>query len=236
MIEDNLTYSTAFSAGVLSFFSPCIVPLIPAYMSFISGFSLDELTDDPTAQVRTKVMLSTSAFCLGFSVVFILLGISASALGAMALQYNQWIRIAGGVLIIVFGAHLVGIIRIPMLEMEHRLNISRKPVHFFGSLVVGMAFGAGWSPCIGPLLGSILILAGNSDTIAEGAELLSLYSLGLSLPFLLISVFIHYVIKALGHVRKIVGYLNVAAGILLITIGFLLVFNRFGLFWSTLSS
>lgn len=205
-------------------------------MSFISGFSLDELTDDPTAQVRAKVMLSTTAFCLGFTMVFILLGISASALGAMALRYNHWIRIAGGILIIVFGAHLVGIFRIPMLEVDLRLNISRKPVHFFGSLVVGMAFGAGWSPCIGPFLGSILILAGNSETITEGAVLLSLYSFGLSLPFLLMSLFIHYVIKALSHVRKIVGYLNVAAGVLLITIGLLLVFNRFGIFWSTLSS
>ncbi|MFZ7125167.1 MAG: cytochrome c biogenesis CcdA family protein [Desulfobacterales bacterium] len=235
MIDEAITYPTAFIAGMLSFFSPCIVPLVPAYFTFITGFSLDKLTHEPTADTRARVVLSTSAFILGFTLVFILLGATASALGTIATRYHHAIRIAGGVVIFVLGAHMAGLWRIPILEMDRRIHFHRKPVHFLGTFLVGMAFGAGWSPCIGPLLGSILILASSSETVAEGMLLLTIYSAGLGIPFLLISVFIHYVLKTLNRMRRFVRYINVAAGIFLMAIGLLLILNRFGLIWNALS-
>ncbi|MFZ3044888.1 MAG: cytochrome c biogenesis protein CcdA, partial [Desulfatirhabdiaceae bacterium] len=162
-ISETVTYPTAFVAGLLSFFSPCILPLIPAYFSFITGFTLDELTNAGTS-IRNKVILSTLAYVMGFSVVFILLGASASFLGNVIQAYSDYIRIAGGILIILLGIHLTGLFRFGVLDFEKRIHLNKKPVHILGSFFVGMAFGAGWSPCIGPLLGSILVIAGNQET------------------------------------------------------------------------
>lgn len=235
MLGETLTYSTAFAAGTLSFFSPCIVPLVPAYFTFITGFSLDELTGEQSANIRARVVLSTTAFVLGFSLVFILLGASASMLGGFATRYNHVIRVVGGILIMILGAHLAGFFRIPLLEIDRRIQFHRRPVHFLGALLVGMAFGAGWSPCIGPLLGSILILAGSSETVAEGMVLLTIYSAGLAIPFLVISVCIHCVLKTLNRIKRYVHYINVAAGVMLMAVGLLLVVNRFGMVWNALS-
>ncbi len=236
MTDASITYPAAFAAGVLSFFSPCIVPLVPAYFTFISGFSLDQLTGHASTGVRSKVVLATLSFCLGFSLVFVLLGASASALGSMAMRYNAAIRVVGGLVIILLGAHLCGWLRLPFLEIDRHIQMKRRPVHFLGSFVVGMAFGAGWSPCIGPLLGSILILASSSDTVIEGTALLAIYSAGLAIPFLAISVFIHYLLQLLNRIRHVIRYVNLAAGVFLIAVGFLLVFNRFGWIWNTLSA
>ncbi|MEW6259283.1 MAG: cytochrome c biogenesis protein CcdA [Thermodesulfobacteriota bacterium] len=227
MFSDAVTWPAAFLAGLLSFFSPCILPLIPAYFTFITGFSLDELTE-ASARVRTRVIVSTLAFIAGFSIVFVALGASASAAGALVASHTQTIRIIGGALIIVFGVHLIGWIRIPFLDVEKRAHLSQKPLHAFGTVLIGMAFGAGWSPCIGPLLGSILVLAGNRDTIGEGMGLLAVYSAGLAVPFMTMSVFIHFLLMFLNRAKKVLQYVNKVAGGLLILIGIALMAGKLG--------
>lgn len=226
MITESITYSAALIAGLLSFFSPCILPLIPAYFTFITGFSLEELTDAPDTTIRRKVILSTISYVLGFSTIFIFMGASASFLGGIIFQYRDLIRIIGGILILVLGIHLTGIIRIHGLDFEKRIHLQKKPLHFLGTFVIGMAFGAGWSPCIGPLLGSILIIAGNQETVWQGTLLLAIYSLGLAVPFVVMSVFIRYLLAFIKRASKALRYVNTVAGILLIGVGLLLVTNK----------
>jgi len=230
MFVDSVTYPAAILAGLLSFFSPCVLPLIPAYFTFISGLSLEELTDSQSSAVRKKVILSTSVFILGFSLVFITLGASASLLGNLFLTYKEYIRIIGGGIIIVLGIHLTGILRIRWLDFERRIHFNKRPLHFFGTLVIGMAFGAGWTPCVGPMLGAILIMAGSQGTVFKGIALLALYSLGLAIPFLLISVFIHFMLQVLKKMRTAMTYLNPAAGVLLIIVGLILLTDKLNVF------
>ncbi len=213
-------------AGLLSFFSPCILPLIPAYFTFITGLSLDELTLDLKG-TRKKVMLSTLAYVCGFSFVFILLGASASFLGNFMAEYTWLVRYLGGSIVIVFGLHLLGIINIKGLNFERRIHLNKKPVHLMGTFVIGMAFGAGWSPCIGPLLGSILIVAGNQETVVKGMFLLGVYSTGLALPFILISLFINRILEIMKRTTRVISYINKISGILLIALGLLLITDRF---------
>lgn len=230
MLLETVSYPAALIAGLFSFFSPCILPLIPAYFSFITGFSLEELTTVHTARVRRKVILSTLVYVAGFTTVFVLLGASASYLGRMVQAYSQIIRVAGGALIIILGVHLTGLIRIPFLNYEKRVQVNRKPLHWLGTFLVGMAFGAGWSPCIGPLLGSILIMAGSQDTVVQGMLLLSVYSVGLALPFILISLFINYLLKFLKKASRALAYVHLVAGILLIFLGIALITDRLAFF------
>jgi cytochrome c-type biogenesis protein len=228
LFNENLTYSAALFAGLLSFFSPCILPLIPAYFSFITGLSLDELTENK-AETRRKVILSTLFYVAGFSFIFILFGASASFLGGIASQYSWIIRYLGGGIVIVFGLHLLGLINIKALNFEKRLHVQGKPLHLMGTFVIGMAFGAGWSPCIGPMLGSILIVAGNQDTILKGVLLLAVYSAGLALPFLILSFFIHSILDIMKRATKLINIINKISGIFLIVIGLLLIFDKFRL-------
>jgi cytochrome c-type biogenesis protein len=229
MFTESISYSAALIAGLLSFFSPCILPLIPAYFTFITGFSLDELTEARGTRVRVRIILSTLSYVLGFSMIFILMGASASFLGGAIFEYRDWIRIIGGVAIMLFGIHMTGLLRFKALEFERRLNIQKKPLHFLGTFIVGMAFGAGWSPCIGPLLGSILIVAGNQDTVAQGIGLLSVYAAGLAIPFLVLSIFIDSLITLIKKVSWSIKYINMTAGVLLLILGLLLVTNKLNL-------
>ncbi len=226
MFTQTVSYPAAFIAGILSFLSPCILPLIPAYFTFITGFSLEDLTGDRSRDIRSKVILSTVSYVSGFSLVFILLGASASYLGGFIFRYRGWIRIIGGGLIILLGVHLTGLIRIQRLEFEKRIHPEKKPIHFLGTFIVGMAFGAGWSPCIGPLLGSILIIAGSQDTVWQGVVLLGVYSAGLAIPFLIISVFINLLLTVIKRASRVMRYVNVLAGILLIFMGLLLITDK----------
>ena len=228
MFTENITYSAALLAGLLSFFSPCILPLIPAYFSFITGLSLDELTQDKE-KTRQKVILSTLFYVGGFSFIFILFGASASFLGGVASQYSWVIRYLGGGIILVFGLHLLGLINIKGFNFEKKIHVKKKPLHLTGTFVIGMAFGAGWSPCIGPMLGSILIVAGNQDTVIKGVVLLAVYSAGLGIPFLLMSFFIHSILEIMKRATKFIAIFNKISGILLIVIGFLLIFDKFRL-------
>jgi cytochrome c-type biogenesis protein len=230
MFTESISFPAAFIAGLLSFFSPCILPLIPAYFTFITGFSLEKLTQDENTEIRKKVVFSTLLFVLGFSFVFILMGASASYLGGLFFQYRKFIRITGGILIIVLGVHLTGLIRIPGLDIEKRIHLDQKPLHFLGTFIIGMAFGAGWSPCIGPLLGSILIVAGSQETVWQGTVLLGIYSAGLAIPFIIMSVFINFVLIFIKKAAKTIKYINAVAGILLIVMGLFLVANKLYIF------
>lgn len=219
------SYPAALLAGLLSFLSPCILPLIPAYFVFITGYSLDELIHGEDQGFRKKVLISTCAYVMGFSFVFVLMGASATLLGRLIDTYKEPIRIVGGVIVLLMGLHLIGIFRIPFLNYEKRIHLDKKPLHFLGTFVVGMAFGAGWSPCIGPLLGTILILAGNQETVTQGMALLGLYALGLAVPFVTLSIFINFLLEFIQKAGKTIKYVNMAAGALLIAIGGLLICN-----------
>jgi cytochrome c-type biogenesis protein len=230
MFTEAVTFPAAFLAGFLSFLSPCVLPLIPAYFTFITGFSLEELTEKHNSEIRKKVVFSTVSFVCGFSLVFILMGASASYLGSLIYNYRQTIRIIGGILIVLMGVHLTGIIRIPGLDVEKRIHMEKKPLHFLGIFIIGMAFGTGWSPCIGPLLGSILIIAGSQETVRQGIVLLAIYSAGLALPFIILSLFIHLLLKAIKKASRFLKYINAIAGILLIIVGLILVTNKLHVF------
>jgi len=228
LFTETITFPAAFIAGLLSFLSPCVLPLIPAYFSFITGLSVDELTAD-NKKIRQKVIISTLAYVAGFSFIFILFGASASFLGGLASQYSWVIRYIGGGIILIFGLHLLGIINIMGFQFEKRFHVKKKPLHLFGTFVIGMAFGAGWTPCIGPMLGSILIVASNQETVLKGVWLLAVYSAGLAIPFILISIFINSMLAFMKRATKLIGILNKVSGILLILIGLLLIFDKFKL-------
>ncbi len=230
MFTQTVSFPAAFVAGLLSFFSPCVLPLIPAYFTFITGFSIEELTEKYNSKIRKKVFLSTFLFVLGFSLVFILMGASASFLGGLMYTYKKLIRIIGGILIIILGIHLTGLIRIPGLDFEKRITLEKKPLHFLGTLIIGMGFGAGWSPCIGPLLGSILIIAGSQETVWQGVILLGIYSTGLAIPFIIISIFINFLLTFIKKASKVLKYVNVVAGVVLIVVGLILVSNKLYVF------
>lgn len=227
MLTESVSFPAAFAAGLLSFFSPCVLPLIPAYFTFITGSSLDPKTLEHGGQsLRIRILAATLAYVAGFSTVFVLMGASASYLGSAIQTHRDLIRIAGGIVIIVFGIHLTGIVRIPGLQLDKRIHTRHKPLHVFGHFVIGMAFGAGWSPCIGPLLGAVLILAGSQSTVWQGMGLLTVYSAGLALPFIGISLFVHLVMDFVRRASRILKYINPAAGSLLIVLGVLLLTNK----------
>ncbi len=228
MLTETITYPAAFIAGLLSFFSPCVLPLLPAYFSFITGLSLDELTTD-SKEIRNKVIISTLVYVLGFSTVFIMLGASASYIGGLAREYAWVLRFFGGGVIIIFGLHLLGFINIQTLHFEKRLHVKEKPLHLVGTFFIGMAFAAGWSPCIGPMLTSILFLAGSQDTVYQGIGLLAIFSAGLAIPFLIISFFIHSIMEFMKKTRKFIIILNKTSGVLLIVIGLLLILGKFNI-------
>ncbi|RJP86717.1 MAG: cytochrome c biogenesis protein CcdA [Desulfobacteraceae bacterium] len=230
MFTQTISYSAAFLAGLLSFLSPCVLPLIPAYFTFITGFSLEELFQKDSPAIRRKVFFSTFSFVCGFSVVFVLMGAAASGLGSLIAQYKDYIRIVGGIVIILLGIHMTGWIRFKRLDVEKRIHLQKKPLHILGTFLVGMAFAVGWSPCIGPLLGAILIIAGSKETIWQGVGLLSAYAAGLALPFIIISFFINFLLEFLRRASRAMQYINLAAGILLIVVGIFLVTDSFTFF------
>ncbi len=228
MFGETVSYNAAFLAGLLSFFSPCILPLIPAYFTFITGLSLDELTET-AKETRRKVIVSTLAYVAGFSFVFIMMGASASFFGSLIQQYSSIVRYVGGAIIIIFALHLLGILNIKKLNFEKKFHVKETPLHLFGTFAVGMAFGAGWSPCIGPILGSILIVASNQETIFNGMLLLAFYSLGIAVPFILISIFITKMVETIKRATKFIIYINKATGIFLLIVGILLITDKFKL-------
>ncbi len=220
----SVSLFVAFAAGLLSFLSPCVLPLIPSYVGFLTGLSAEEL------QLRRgTALLHAVWFVAGFGLIFILLGASASALGALFLRSQVWIARVGGVLVILFGTYLLGMLRPAFLMRERRIHLVRKPLGYVGSSVAGVAFGAAWTPCIGPILGAILTLAATRSSIAQGMGLLAVYTLGLALPFLLTALALDRFLVWFQRFRPYLVWVERVSGVLLILLGILLVTDRFTL-------
>ena len=225
MLDEPVSFSAAFLAGILSFLSPCVLPLVPGYFTFITGFSLEELTARSQPEIRRKVILATAAFVAGFSLVFVLLGASASFIGGLIYDYRTLLRSVGGALIVLLGLHLLGLIHFSILDYDKRIHTQNRPVHLVSTFLVGMAFAAGWSPCIGPLLGSILIVAGNQETVGSGMALLAFYAAGLALPFIVLSVSVHYLLLLVRRLAQALRIINLVSGALLVLVGLALITN-----------
>jgi cytochrome c-type biogenesis protein len=218
----------AFSAGFLSFVSPCVLPLIPSYITYITGVSFKELTDaSARGKLRWATIFHSLLFIAGFSVVFMLMGASASYLGQLFTRYQYWIMRGGGVLIIILGIHFIGIINLPFLQMERRFELRKKPLGYLGSFLVGIIFAAGWTPCIGPILSTILIYASTSQDFGTGVLLLAIYSVGLGVPFFLSSLAFNSFLSAFERIKRGMRVVTIVSGCFLVAIGILLVTDTF---------
>lgn len=227
MFDQSISIAAAFGAGLLSFFSPCIIPILPAYFSFITGVSVEDLLEkEKDLTKKKKIVGSTILFILGFTTIFVLMGVSASAAGSFFLKFKDYLRIAGGIIILIFGLHISNIIPIKFLQYEKRFEVKKNNIHWIGTFIAGTAFAAGWTPCIGPILGSILVLAGGQETMLKGGYLLFIYSLGLAIPFFILSFFIHLVVGFMRKTGRYMGVINLISGVLLIFMGIVLITNK----------
>lgn len=221
---DGVGVGIAFGAGVLSFLSPCVLPLVPSYLSFVTGMTLDDLQEGTR---RKHTMTHAVLFVSGFSIIFLLLGASASFLGQFFRYYEEWIARVGGVIIILLGLHLAGVFRMTPLLREKRIHLKDQPLGYLGTIGVGAAFGAGWTPCIGPVLGAILTFAAAQETFWSGVGLLGIYSAGLAVPFLLSALALDRFLQSFSRFRRFLPAVQIASGILLIILGILLVTGSF---------
>ncbi len=224
MNEVEVGVFIAFTAGVFSFLSPCVLPLVPSYLTFVTGMSLEDLQEGVD---RKTTFTHSLLFVVGFSSIFILLGASASFLGQFLRAYEIWIARIGGVIIVLLGMHLAGVFKITPLLREKRLHLNDKPAGYLGTLGVGVAFGAGWTPCIGPALGAILTYGMTQDTMWAGVGLLTVYSLGLAVPFLLASLALDWFLQTFQRFRTWIPIVEKASGVLLIILGILLLTGQF---------
>jgi len=225
---EQISGMIAFSAGLLSFVSPCVLPLVPSYITYITGVSFKELTDaEARSKLRWATIFHSLFFIMGFSLIFILMGASASYLGQLLAQYQYWIMKAGGVLIILLGIHFTGIINIPFLQMEKRFEMRKKPLGYLGSFLVGVAFAAGWTPCIGPILSTILIYASTSKSFTTGILLLTYYSIGLGIPFFLSSLAFNSFLSAFDKIKRYMRVITIISGLFMIAIGILFLTDTF---------
>ena len=213
----------AFVAGLLSFASPCVLPLVPPYLAYMGGVSIEELREEQPKR-RLAVLAAALCFVAGFSTVFVALGATASLIGQVVSAYLTWLGYIAGVLVALMGLHFLHVIRIPLLDRSARVGVEAKPAGLAGAFVIGLAFGFGWSPCVGPVLTAILLMAGAEDSAVEGAKLLFIYSLGIGVPFLIAALFASAFMRALARVKarlglieKIMGGFLVVAGVLIIT-------------------
>lgn len=229
-MQPDVSWFIALGAGLLSFFSPCILPLLPAYLSFITGLAVEEIFESRPA--RREVIPQVLLFCLGFSFVFVLMGATASSLGQLVFRYQRIIQWIGGGLVIFFGLHLIGVFQWRALQMERRLHLKNRPAHAFGAFLIGIAFAAGWTPCIGPILGSILTYAGTQDTMGQGIVLLVFYSVGFAIPFIAVGFAVGSLLPWLRKAGALLRWVSVVSGILLILMGLLLITDHLNLLYS----
>lgn len=223
---DNVGILTAFAFGVLSFISPCVLPIVPGYLSFISGVSFDEMqSSENRSRVRKRILLNALIFIAGFSLVFVALGASATAIGRFLHEQIDIISKIAGAVIIVFGLHMVGVFKIPFLNYEKRFHIEGKRLGLFGAFVVGLAFAFGWTPCIGPILAAILAIASQQETVGQGVLLLAAYSLGLGIPFLLAGLSVTMFFNVFNKFKRHLHTVEIVGGILLIGVGILIMTN-----------
>ena len=225
----NLSPFAAFVAGTVSFLSPCVLPLVPGYISLISGASLEELQQESIERKRLMrmVMANSIAFIIGFSIVFILLGAVATKIGQVTRNYHSILTVVAGTVIVLFGLHLTGLLKIKFLYADKRMHTLKADPNLWGSFLIGFAFAFGWTPCIGPILSAILTLAANEDSVHKGILLLAIYSLGLAVPFLLTSLGVERFLKFYGRFKRHLHTVEVVSGSLLIVLGLLIGFNKF---------
>ena len=226
-MDVQVSFPLAFLAGIVSFLSPCILPVVPSYLAFVSGLTLDELRDGSVADARRAAAINSVLFVVGFSAVFMTMGWVATTAGQAVGRTLPWLDRAGGVVIILLGLLLVGVLRAPALARDLRFHPSSRPAGALGSLLVGVAFGAGWTPCIGPILGSILLYAGLEATMTHGTLLLATYAAGLGIPFVAASVGFNWFLAGAENLRKWMMPLERTAGTVLVIIGLLMVTGRF---------
>ena len=218
----------AFSAGLVSFLSPCVAPLVPGYLSYISGVSVQDLNGNRQSPRKTvHILASCLLFVAGFSLVFVLLGASASMFGDLLQEYRRPLNRAAGVVMVLMGVFLIGLIRVPQLYRERRFHLAGRSFGRGGTVLLGMAFAFGWTPCVGPILASILFYAGTAETAFRGALLLLIYSLGLGVPFVLTGLGFSRAMGALGWVKRHHGVINAVSGSLLVGVGLLFLTDRF---------
>lgn len=221
----ELTLLTVLLAGFVSFISPCVLPLVPPYLCYLAGVSLDQLTSEELSRARSRqVVLSAFSFVMGFTTVFVLLGAAASVAGQFIARNSGTLSIVAGVVIIIMGLHFLGLFRIGFLYREARIHVERKQPGYMGGYVMGLAFAFGWTPCIGPVLAAILAVAGSEDTVAKGAGLLAVYSMGLGIPFILAALFARPFMgwmsrfkRHLQTVERVMGGMLVITGVLFLT-------------------
>lgn len=218
MQSASIGITLSFTAGLLSFLSPCVLPLIPSYVSFLTGMSLDD-----TQRARRTTLTHALLFVLGFSLVFLALGATATLIGRLLHQQRDWVGRIGGVLVIVLGLYLLGVFNVGALSRERRIHIADKPLGYLGTVLVGMAFAAGWTPCIGPILGGVLTYTASSADLDRGLVLLAAYSLGLAIPFLLAAVMIERFMSAFRKFRGALVWMSRISGVLLIGVGVLMI-------------
>jgi cytochrome c-type biogenesis protein len=225
----SVSLGIAALAGLLSFLSPCVLPLIPSYVGFLTGLTADEI-----GRRRGTAVLHALWFVAGFSLIFVALGATASALGNLAGHSQVWLGRIGGVLMIVFGLYLLGVLRLAFFDRERKIDLARKPLGYLGSAVVGLTFGAAWTPCVGPILGAILTLAATRGSVSQGSELLAAYAVGLAVPFIITAFALERFLTWFQRFRPYIVWVDRIAGTLLILLGILLVTDRFTLLASYL--
>lgn len=225
---ENVSLIMAFGGGLLSFFSPCVLPVIPSYVSYITGISFEDLTgEQDKGRIRKVTLKNSLSFIAGFSLIFILLGASSSFLGSILSDYQDTVRKIGGVLIVVMGLYIAGILKIGFLMQDKRLHLQNKPAGLLGSFFVGTGFAAGWTPCIGPVLGSILLYASTANSVTSGIELLTAYALGLGIPFLITSLAINTALSYFKKINRYMRVVSVVSGLFLVVVGILLFTGTF---------
>jgi cytochrome c-type biogenesis protein len=222
---EEISYFYVLLAGLLSFLSPCVLPIVPGYLCFIAGTSLDKALDNQET-LRSNTLKYSISFVFGFSSIFVLMGASATYLSSLLYEYFDYLRIIGGTIIIIFGIHFTQIIQFSFLNSDTRIQIKNYKPGLVGSFIVGLSFAFGWTPCIGPILGSVLSVAASSETISEGTFLLILYSAGLGIPFILAAYGIGTFLKFLSRIRKHIRTIEIFTGLLLILFGILILTNR----------
>ena len=217
----------AFAAGVGSFFSPCVLPLVPTFLIYICGVTIHDYSDLSDKGCKKRVLFHSLSFIVGFSLVFIALGLSSSFLGSLFASYQKWIMIVGGAVLVVMGLNMLGLLKVPFLNREKMVHIGEKPTNLFGSFIVGVTFSLGWTPCIGPVLAAILLVAATDRSILGGVYLLGLYSLGLAIPFFIAALLVARLMNLMRRFSHVVRYTSMALGGLLVVLGALLATGYF---------
>ncbi|MFH1779226.1 MAG: cytochrome c biogenesis protein CcdA [Candidatus Omnitrophota bacterium] len=225
---DSITILVAFSAGVFSFFSPCVLPLIPSYISYITGITFGELTQQALPKrVKFLTIAHSLLFIAGFTAIFVLFGASFTALGKFLSQHKNAAEKIGGIIVVLFGLHIAGIINLGFLQKERKIEIKSKPLGFLGSFLVGATFSLGWTPCVGPILSSILILSSAAEDVGRGAVLLLSYSLGLGVPFLLSGLLINNFVTYFQRIKKHIRLISILSGLFLVLVGVMILTDSF---------